>query len=448
MSDSEPVRLAQFSVEKLFGEFSYEILLSSERRITAIIAPNGSGKTASLRLIDALFRRKWSVFTQIEFKKVIYTYSDDTKISIVRNIASNSPEEVADQIWPLVHFIQNGQELQPWEIKLNEQSEIHRLDRYISFLTRVGQNRYVHDYTGQSYSAQEALEAFADQLPPDMVSKMYPGPPQLWNFLDQFDCHLIETQRLLILNEFPEEGFRPSNRRRETRYAIQQKAEKLKQIIARELTAYAALSQSLDRSFPVRVMRSSNMMSTEKLKQLLGELDIKRKRLMGVGILDVEATENVELPADNVDDAIARLLSVYVDDTHKKLDSLEKILSRVQLFKELVEERFRSKSVVISRTNGFSINYRGKDIPLDKLSSGEQHQLVLFFELLFELERNALILIDEPELSLHVSWQRKFIGDLTKIIGLNEFDVVLATHSPQLIADWEELTVDLGSVEN
>lgn len=97
---------------------------------------------------------------------------------------------------------------------------------------------------------------------------------------------------------------------------------------------------------------------------------------------------------------------------------------------------------------GFAVK-RGSEItvPLEKLSSGEQHQLVLFFELLFELQKNALILIDEPELSLHVAWQKKFIPDLQRIIALNQFDVLLATHSPQLIGRWEDLVVELGDVD-
>ena len=115
---------------------------------------------------------------------------------------------------------------------------------------------------------------------------------------------------------------------------------------------------------------------------------------------------------------------------------------RVQLFKELIDERFRHKTTIVDREAGFRVQFRDHDVPLDRLSSGEQHQLVLFFELLFELKENALILIDEPELSLHVSWQRKFIPDLQRIIALNKFDVVLATHSPQLVGHWADLVVE------
>jgi predicted ATP-binding protein involved in virulence len=54
-----------------------------------------------------------------------------------------------------------------------------------------------------------------------------------------------------------------------------------------------------------------------------------------------------------------------------------------------------------------------------------------------------LILIDEPELSLHVAWQVQFLKDLARVIKLSSFDVLLATHSPQIIDTRWDLTVEL-----
>ena len=72
------------------------------------------------------------------------------------------------------------------------------------------------------------------------------------------------------------------------------------------------------------------------------------------------------------------------------------------------------------------------------LSSGEQHELVLFYELLFNVSSNSLILIDEPELSLHVFWQEQFLNDLIEISKFRGFDILIATHSPDIINDkWE-----------
>jgi predicted ATP-binding protein involved in virulence len=122
--------------------------------------------------------------------------------------------------------------------------------------------------------------------------------------------------------------------------------------------------------------------------------------------------------------------------------------SRLDLFKEIIEKRFIDKTLHIDRESGFKITSKtGLDIPLDKLSSGEQHQLILVFDLLFEVKANALILIDEPELSLHVAWQKTFIESLQRIIALNAFDVLLATHSPAVVAKHFGLAVELGPVD-
>ncbi len=76
-----------------------------------------------------------------------------------------------------------------------------------------------------------------------------------------------------------------------------------------------------------------------------------------------------------------------------------------------------------------------------QLSSGEQHELVLFYELLFRLKPDSLVLIDEPEISLHPDWQLQFLDDLKKIIELSPFDALVATHSPLIIGERWDLAV-------
>jgi ABC-type glutathione transport system ATPase component len=197
------------------------------------------------------------------------------------------------------------------------------------------------------------------------------------------------------------------------------------------------------------VIAQQGFLAPSDLPQQLETIDEQRTQLMNVGILATESDTPVVLPAGKLDPAVARVLAVYAEDTRQKLESLSRLLNRVRVFKTLIEQRFAPKTVEIDRQTGFIIRNRsGAIVPLEKLSSGEQHQLVLFFELLFELESNALILIDEPELSLHISWQKQFVSDLHRIIELNQFDVVLATHSPQLIGRWPELVVELGDVDD
>lgn len=92
--------------------------------------------------------------------------------------------------------------------------------------------------------------------------------------------------------------------------------------------------------------------------------------------------------------------------------------------------------------------YTEKEIPLNELSSGEKHEIILFFELIFSVEQSITILIDEPELSLHVAWQKNFINDLLNIINqLNKkINIIIATHSPYIINKYEKYQIDLGEL--
>ena len=236
-----------------------------------------------------------------------------------------------------------------------------------------------------------------------------------------------------------------SSRRPASRLAISMKSDSLKSIISTEINRYAALSQTLDRTFPRRVIELGDVELEDNIGDQLIQLDLKRKQLMSVGILDLDSEESLALPKKKIEKSLARVLSVYIEDNRKKLESLNEIYERVSLFRRLMADRFKKKKITISRSGGIDISYNDKHINLTSLSSGEQYKLVLFFEMLFEIESNTLILIDEPEISLHVAWQKAFIEGLTEIIELNKFDVVLATHSPQLIGKrYDDLAVELS----
>lgn len=446
VDEKGPVRLKSFRVKGLFGEFNHFIPLSYQSRITALIGPNGMGKTACLRLINALFRRQWSVFSTTEYTEIEYFFSDGARVRVRRGAVDDTQDETSVASGVVIDLFRVGVFTETWSPKLSDTpgSRVGRIESYLPFLTRTGPRTWVHDVTRQTFNLQEVVETYGDQIPETILSTFSAKPSLALNeLIGQIDCHLIETQRLLVFQADETRRYGGTT----STLAISQKAQTLKSIISRELAMYASTSQSLDRSFPKRVVQQGPIQPTEDLKSSLIELDKLRIGLTEAGILDPEADDAL-LPIEEPDPAIAAVLSVYVKDTRRKLDVLATLRERILLFIELIDSRFRPKSVVVDKEVGFSVK-RGEqiDVPLEKLSSGEQHQLVLFFELLFELKSNSLILIDEPELSLHVAWQKQFIPDLQRIIDLNAFDVLLATHSPQLIGKWEDLVVELGDVE-
>lgn len=79
------------------------------------------------------------------------------------------------------------------------------------------------------------------------------------------------------------------------------------------------------------------------------------------------------------------------------------------------------------------MSVRSEITPFSELSSGEQQMLALLVKVIASATPNARILIDEPEISLHVSWQRLLPIMLSKLCEHFDCDMVIATHSPLLV---------------
>ncbi|AIV39361.1 hypothetical protein NI26_02095 [Curtobacterium sp. MR_MD2014] len=140
------------------------------------------------------------------------------------------------------------------------------------------------------------------------------------------------------------------------------------------------------------------------------------------------------------------MLELYLEDADQKLASFSEVLAKINLLEQIINGRLLAKRLRIDANNGMVVtrNRDGSTIPLTALSSGEQHEIILLFDLLFNVQPNSVVLIDEPEISLHIGWQKKFIADVLLIAGLVGFQFCVATHSPQIIGQWWNIADRLG----
>lgn len=76
------------------------------------------------------------------------------------------------------------------------------------------------------------------------------------------------------------------------------------------------------------------------------------------------------------------------------------------------------------------------------LSSGEKQILILLTEALLKVDEPVVYIADEPELSLHVTWQEKLLESLVKLGG--QIQVIVATHSPDIVGKFTDNVIDLG----
>ncbi|ENZ7198086.1 AAA family ATPase [Klebsiella variicola] len=89
--------------------------------------------------------------------------------------------------------------------------------------------------------------------------------------------------------------------------------------------------------------------------------------------------------------------------------------------------------------NDVTLKKKGHSVGLKNMSSGELNCLLMLLKINSEIEDNSLILIDEPEISMHPAWQREVIPSLKKCFS--EFKgchFIIATHSPQVVSSIPE----------
>lgn len=120
-------------------------------------------------------------------------------------------------------------------------------------------------------------------------------------------------------------------------------------------------------------------------------------------------------------------------DVFSPIDLFIKILTEFILDKEF---KFVGGELEISNDYG--------EIKNDALSSGEKQLLILFIETLLQRSQPYVFLTDEPELSLHIEWQRKIIPAIKK---LNPYaQVIAATHSPEVASKFRNSIHDMEKV--
>ena len=80
------------------------------------------------------------------------------------------------------------------------------------------------------------------------------------------------------------------------------------------------------------------------------------------------------------------------------------------------------------------------------MSSGEKQILYLFCSAVISVTESSIVIIDEPEISLNIKWQRAFLQVLNEMIGENNVQVIIASHSIDLITPYSDAVVEMENV--
>ncbi len=441
-------RIKQISVKNLFGLFDHTIPLNLEEHITIIHGPNGFGKTIILKLLKCLFNGSTHILRGIPFDEFRVDFDDDTSLWITKPLQPSHPSEEEEHSGgERITFHATGEKSFTLpSMPAITPSQLAAIDRTLP-VEYVGAETWRDMLTSENLTLEQILERFGDHLPIEIAFEREKEPEWLIKARKAVTVRFIETQRLLNL--------RRSSRRLSARYdryppamipTVTMYAEELAETIKTNLAESSALSQSLDRTFPARVVNPTareRRIAESELRNKLAELERKRSHLIEDGLLDQGSSDTVQV-SDRIDETMNPVLSIYIEDTEKKLGIFDDIASKIDLLKRIINKRFLYKDMTISRQDGFVFTTsKGTNLPLENLSSGEQHELVLFYELLFKIAPGSLVLIDEPEISLHVVWQQQFLEDVQEITRITGIDILMATHSPDVINNHWDLTIQL-----
>lgn len=441
--DTAPL-VEQIRVRGLHGRFNYDLNLQASvenARLTLFYGNNGSGKTTILRLVWDLLspaptRGHRTRIGEVAFSEFTVLLSDNVTISATRKLASAGPFEietrrkgrlVSRSHWPERHAYDDVFDewpLHTFEARLealdDDVAEVGRIAlarrKYLSTLEKLGAAPY--------YLADDRSTS-SDELEPRRATA---------------DARRIRAQRETTHSVSVAKGGLPDELER----SIGLVNAKL-----RRLALGASVSGSAGaNSVYVEVLRklagtatapADPIESRRKLINQIRETGTRSRAFESLGLVPkfvstefIRAVESVPNPSLGVTSSI---LKPYLESLTARLDALEE--SQVLIQTVLDEANGFLSDKRLTYRGGFRIELEdGSALRANQLSSGECHVLLLLCNAVLARGNSRLFLIDEPELSLNVKWQRRIVRSLLAVTDGSGLQFILATHSIELLSNY------------
>ncbi len=440
INPSAAVRVKSIHVRGLFGMYDHDVVLNESERMTVVHGPNGVGKTVLFKLVQDLLAGPGVDLLKFPFQECRIEFTN-TATLIARRNDEDSTVQVSSHL---------GQSTSDVNIDAKSFAKLaHRLELRLP-LREIGPNSWINLETDERLNTNEVVSRYGGRMDGEF-EKLLKGKLNEWRKSQNYipKIHLIEAQRLIRLRSMASRPYR-DNEAQAVLDTVMEYSQQLKQKINATLAEYGRQAQKLDQTFPQRLLRQDGTPADAKqIKQDLQAIEDKQETYQQLGLIEEELSPVQGLDQLESDPVKLAAMTVYVTDMKSKLDVLDYLAQRVSLLLGQINEKFTDKRLLINAQHELAIETsHGDEIPVSALSSGEQHQIVLAYDMLFRIEANSLVMIDEPELSLHVNWQERFLSDLESVIGVANFDALIATHSPYIINGRNELVVSLSAKDH
>lgn len=492
IKDNQNNKIVKIKVKSLFGLFDYDIPLN-DNGVTILIGVNGSGKSTIFKILHNILRAKFYNILDVDFKsfEVYFESGDFVKCerasrsvdvdNLSLNVAGNKRLENYD------HFRRGFQNL--W----NQSKILHDFSITVSSInhklisSKINEDknevRYVvYEKTSELNTILDKLVTESRFIETQRLQLNYTDFDNLRNTINERNYLLHRKQLKLDGTYLDDYDVATSNSR------IQEYASDLSKIIKSERSNYFAESQDVEKKTLSEYFKKSNidfanrdlLSEIEDIEDDISKMEEHMTKLLDLGIYKSgemshilesktlsSSLEHLKTSAKNtikeelksqadinkfLDHSVkSSLLKSYAENMRKKLDLFEYFETKIGIFTKHINNLFEYKEMEIDLEKGFIFKLNagleeGRIINPINLSSGEQHEVILNYELIFKTEENSVILMDEPEISLHMLWQKKFIDNLLDIAERNNLNIIVATHSPDIVNNHRNLVRVLSKI--
>lgn len=440
-TDDRPVR---FEVRNLFSRFNWPIALpTQDQPVRFLSAPNGYGKSTMLRILDDMAHQRWASLGKAMVESATLTFSSGAALTVTVD------PEAEDNVRIAFELVRPGEltitdEVRPISAKAELPSELP------PWIRQIGPDRFRDERYGEVFSAEELVQQLGRH------GERRREKPELKEEIDKvlhgLDVYYLDANRLSMGIRATPRRWMPSHRqRRERAHAIQHISDVIEEVLESTRARSGRYSERAEASFPARILKAlkypppAEELTPSSLAERYAKLRDREEELRSLGLTD-RAMDAIPAKDLTEQGPAAIILDQMIAGIENRFRALEQTAKQLMLFRDTINRMLEDKSIQFevnemwaSRGKGGLkvLDEKGRTIPLPALSSGEQHLIVMFGHILFAsgLSAGGLVLLDEPEISLHPEWQIAVTHALKKVAAINDCRMLLATHSPTMIGD-------------
>jgi predicted ATPase len=439
--------IRRMNVEGLFGQYTYVLPKEPDSRdlshLFILSGENGTGKTTLLKLLyHALSHQDneghRSFLAHTRFRRLAIEFGDGTVFEADRRVGSTGGTLN-------LSLIRQSRTLSSAEVEVDQnlsvnQKAIKQPDRYAELLAALRGLHIRMHYLSDDRKHQGRIGSTIEEQVEFATTRVFSVDDEIRHRI----VHgLARPSEVVEWHE--ERDSLLAAMRRVTRWADTQVRKGATKGQGDSDTIYSRVLNDIAHSLDVQPENPQ-----DEVHRLAGELEELRNRhaeYHQLGLVPALPADEMLLSIREANTAtlpvLYKVLKPYVDVVKARLTALEQVHSVIKKFLDTINEFYRNKSVHFHIDKGFSI--RSEEERLDPLwlSSGERQLLLLFCNTILARGHASLFLIDEPELSLNVKWQRLLIQSLLDNTAGAGVQFIMATHSTELIAQHRANVVKL-----